>query len=781
MAKQLIIVESPTKAKTISKFLGSEYEVEASFGHVRDLPKSKISIDVKNNFEPVYAIPPKAKEVVTKLKKMARAASSIILATDEDREGEAISWHLVEALGMKYNDPKLKRIVFHEITKGAIDHALQNPRAIDLNLVDAQQARRVLDRLVGYELSPFLWRKIRYGLSAGRVQSVAVRLVVEREREIQAFKAEEYWSIEAQLSKQSGAPIFTAKLSKIDGKVVGKMGINNGTDAKKITGDLEGGTYKVIDITKKEVKRNPSPPFTTSTLQQEAARKLGFSAKQTMAVAQGLYENGFITYMRTDSLNLAQSALAQAREVVEQEFGKQYTLSEPRYYANKSKGAQEAHEAIRPTDLSLLPHNFKGSSDRNAGRLYDLIWKRTVACQMQQAIFDQTGVDIAAGSASAADKYTFRANGQVVKFDGFIRAYTEGTDEKNEDEIEGVLPELAAEEILKLHELSPIQHFTEPPARYSDATLVKTLEAAGVGRPSTYAPTLSTIQERGYVTKEDKKYAPTDEGYLVTDMLVENFPEIVDINFTSKIEEDFDKIAEGELKWVPVIEDFYGPFKEHLAQKEKEVEKQIEVSTTPCPHCGEMMLIKYGRMGKFLACPQEGSKVTQPMPEEAAQIAALEEKTKDEKCPICDKPMNVRRGRFGFFLGCSDYPTCKGISKIYNKTGFKCPLCLDTEDRKAKPGDLVEKKGRGRGKPFYACTRWPDCTLILNKKPETEQEVSELYKAWKENPPTPKGEKGKKPARKTAAKKAVKKTTKKAVKQESENASTTESEKIENN
>lgn len=758
MSKQLIIVESPTKAKTISKFLGSDYEVEASFGHVRDLPKSKISIDVENDFKPVYAIPPKAKEVVTKLKKMAKAASSIILATDEDREGEAISWHLVEALGMKYNDPKLKRIVFHEITKSAIDQALANPRAIDLNLVDAQQARRVLDRLVGYELSPFLWRKIRYGLSAGRVQSVAVRLIVEREREIQAFQAEEYWTIEAQLSKQSGAPIFTAKLSKIDGKAVGKLGINNEASAKTITTHLEGSAYKVIDITKKEVKRNPSPPFTTSTLQQEAARKLGFSAKQTMAVAQGLYENGFITYMRTDSLNLAQSALTQAQEVIAQEFGKQYGLSQPRFYSNKSKGAQEAHEAIRPTDLALRPQDFKTGSDRNAGRLYELIWKRTLACQMQQAVFDQTGVDIAAGPSDSVAKYTFRANGQVVKFDGFIRAYTEGTDEKNEDEIEGALPELAVQETLKLHQLSPLQHFTEPPPRYTDATLVKTLEAAGVGRPSTYAPTLSTIQERGYVTKEDKKYAPTDEGYLVTDMLVENFPEIVDINFTSKIEEDFDKIAEGELSWVPVIEEFYRPFKTHLAQKEQEVEKQIEVSTTPCPHCGQMMLIKYGRMGKFLACPKEGSKVTQPMPEEAAQIATLEEKTKDEKCPLCEKTMNVRRGRFGFFLGCSDYPNCKGISKIYNKTGFKCPLCLNTPERATKPGDLVEKKGRGRGKPFYACTRWPDCTLILNKKPDTQAEVDELYKLWKENPPVPKGEKGKKPARKKTAKKVAKKT-----------------------
>ncbi len=762
MSKQLIIVESPTKAKTISKFLGSGYEVEASFGHVRDLPKSKLSIDVENDFEPNYTIPPKAKEVIAKLKKMAKSASSIILATDEDREGEAISWHLVQALGLGNEkqivdgkeDKRIKRIVFHEITKTAIDKALENPRDIDLNLVDAQQARRVLDRLVGYELSPFLWRKIRYGLSAGRVQSVAVRLIVEREREINAFKAEEYWSIEALLSKLQDKLQFNSKLTKIKDKAVGKMGINNEADAKQITSDLDGAEYKVAEITKKEVKRNPSPPFTTSTLQQEAARKLGFSAKQTMAVAQSLYEHGHITYMRTDSLNLAQSALAQAQQVIEQEFGKNYGLKEARHFSNKSKGAQEAHEAIRPTNLAALPQDMKLKLDRNAGRLYDLIWKRTIASQMQQAIFDQTAVDI------TAKDYTFRANGQVIKFDGFVRAYTEGTDEKSEDEVEGALPELKVGETLKLHELSPIQHFTEPPPRYTDATLVKALEAHGIGRPSTYAPTLTTIQERGYVTKEDKKYAPTDEGNLVTDMLVEHFPEIVDINFTSQIEGELDDIAEGKLKWVPVIEHFYTPFKKHLIEKEKEVEKQVEVSTTPCPHCSKPMLIKYGRMGKFLACPEEGSKVTLPMPEEAAQIKALEEKTKDEKCPICGKPMNVKRGRFGFFLGCSDYPNCKGISKIWNKTGFKCPLCLETEDRKDKPGDIVEKKGRGRGKPFYACTRWPDCTLIMNKKPESEAELMELFQNWKDNPPTPKGDK--KPARKTAKKKVAKKATRKS-------------------
>ena len=761
MPKQLIIVESPTKAKTISKFLGPDYEVEASFGHVRDLPKSKLSIDVENNFEPNYIIAPKAKEVITKLKKMAKSASSIILATDEDREGEAISWHLVQALNLGdekqivdgKEDKRVKRIVFHEITKTAIEHALANPRDIDLNLVDAQQARRVLDRLVGYELSPFLWRKIRYGLSAGRVQSVAVRLIVEREREINAFKAEEYWSIEALLSKVKDKLTFNSKLTKISDKAVGKMGISSEAEAKKITTDLDGATYKVIDITKKEVKRNPSPPFTTSTLQQEAARKLGFSAKQTMAVAQNLYENGHITYMRTDSLNLASSALTQAQTVIALEFGKNYGLAQPRFYANKSKGAQEAHEAIRPTDLSAFPQIMRTKVDRNAGRLYDLIWKRTIASQMQQAIFDQTAVDI------EAKNYTFRANGQVIKFDGFVRAYTEGSDEVSEDEIEGALPELTVGETLKLHELSPNQHFTEPPPRYTDATLVKALEAHGIGRPSTYAPTLTTIQDRGYVTKEDKKYAPTDEGNLVTDMLVEHFPEIVDINFTSHIEEEFDDIAEGKLKWVPVIEEFYTPFKKHLIEKEASVEKQVEVSTTPCPHCSKPMLIKYGRMGKFLACPEEGSKVTLPMPEEAAQIKALEEKTKDERCPICGKPMKVTRGRFGFFLGCVDYPKCKGISKIWNKTGFKCPLCLESEDRRDKPGDVVEKKGRGRGKPFYACTRWPDCTLILNIKPESEAQLAELFTEMKDKLANPTKYK-KKPAKKRVAKKTGKKSAK---------------------
>ncbi len=758
---QLILVESPTKSKTIQKFLGSGYKVEASYGHVRDLPKSKISVDVENNFEPTYIIPPKAREIIAKLKSLTKNASSIILATDEDREGEAISWHLVQALGLGdeaqiakgKEDRRIKRIVFHEITKTAIDEAMKNPRDLDLNLVDAQQARRVLDRLVGYELSPFLWRKIRYGLSAGRVQSVAVRLVVEREREIEKFKAEEYWSIEARLSKNGDDKTFTAKLNKIGEKAVGKMDVKTEDEAKKITADLDGASYAVKDIQQKEVKRNPSPPFTTSTLQQEAARKLGLSAKQTMMVAQRLYEGvelgeeghqGLITYMRTDSLNLAASALGAISDLIKKEFGSDYVLPAFRHFTNKSKGAQEAHEAIRPTDVTKKPEDVKKYLDRSQFKLYELIWKRTIACQMAPALLEQTSVDIiAAGGKSQAANYLFRATGQTVKFDGFIRDYTEGQDEKAEDEIEGVLPKLSLEEKLKLLELSPLQHFTEAPPRYSDATLIKALEAHGVGRPSTYAPTLTTIQERGYVTREEKKYKPTEEGFMVNDMLVENFPEIVDINFTSHIEEELDDIAEGKIKWVEVMREFYGPFKQHLKEKEESVQKEVIVSDTPCPHCGKMMHIKFGRMGKFLACPEEGSKVTLPMPEEAAQIKTLEEKTKDEKCPICGKPMKVKRGRFGFFLGCTDYPKCKGISKIWNKTGFKCPACLARRSLgEVGPdyiiGDVVERKSRGRGKPFWACNRFPDCNFIMNKKPESQAEVQEALKHWKENPPKPK-------------------------------------------
>lgn len=728
---KLVIVESPTKAKTISRFLGKEYRVESSYGHVRDLPKSKIGIEVKRNFAPSYVVPPKAKELVAKLKTDAKKASLIILATDEDREGEAIAWHLVQALELGEekdinngeSDSRIRRIVFHEITKPAIQEALAHPRGIDVNLVDAQQARRVLDRLVGYELSPFLWRKVRYGLSAGRVQSVAVRLVVEREREIQKFKKDEYWTIEAIFSKSSADQTFSAKLFAVEGKPLGKMGIPAKASAEKPLPDLKKARYRISQVTVKEKRRTPPPPFTTSTLQQEAARKFGFSAKQTMVIAQQLYEKGHITYMRTDSVHLAQSALLHAQRVIGEYFGKEYQLPAPRFYKTGAKGAQEAHEAIRPTDFSKKIGDSLKLSDRGQQRLYGLIWKRAVASQMQEAIVEQTSVDI----ATEDDRYLFRASGQVIRFDGFIRIYTEGRDENGENETEGILPPLSQGERVALTELTPLQHFTEPPPQYTDATLIKALETAGIGRPSTYAPTLSTIQEREYVEKIQKKYHPTEIGILVNDILVEHFPEIIDIGFTSHIEEELDSIAEGKMKWTEVCKEFYGPFKKNLSEKEESVKKQVEISEVPCPHCGKMMLMKFGRMGKFLACPDPESKVTLPMPEEAAKIKELSEKTRDERCPLCGEPMEVKRGRFGFFLGCADYPKCKGVSRIWNKTGFRCPHC--------KQGDVVEKKSRGRGKLFYACTRYPDCTFVMNKKPETQEELAAALKHWKENPP----------------------------------------------
>ena len=728
--KPLIIVESPTKAKTISRFLGSAYTLASSYGHIRDLPKSKLGIDVAKHFAPTYVIPMKAKEVVASLTKEVRTASRVILATDEDREGEAIAWHLLHALELAGSGAKgkkvkaVERIVFHEITKGAIEDALQHPREIDLKLVDAQQARRVLDRLVGYELSPFLWRKIRYGLSAGRVQSVAVRLVVEREREIQKFAREEYWTIEAEFEKKDTKP-FPAWLVSFRGESIPKMAVRNEAQANRIADDVREGPHRVLSVSKKEMLRNPAAPFTTATLQQEASRKLGFSAKQTMTIAQRLYEEGAITYMRTDSVHLSETALAQAKSVITEQFGASYALPAPRRYATKSKGAQEAHEAIRPTDFAR--HAEKGLGDRGTQRLYDLIWKRTVASQMQSAQLEHTSVDI-----GAEGRHVFRANGQIIKFDGFIRAYTEGQDEPEEEA--GTLPELREGETLLCAALLPRQHFTEPPPRYTDATLIKSLEAEGIGRPSTYAPTLSTIQDRGYVEKLERAYHPTEIGTVVNDLLVEHFPEIVDIHFTSHIEEELDAVAEGTLPWEKVCEEFYTPFKARLTEKEATVLKHMEESETPCPHCGKMMMIKFGRMGKFLACPDPETKVTLPMPEEAAQIRELQEKTKGERCPLCGKTMDVKRGRFGFFLGCSEYPKCKGVAKIWNKTGFKCPACA-ASDRRDKPGDIVEKKGKGRRVPFYACTRYPDCTFVMNKKPENQAELDAGFETWKNKPP----------------------------------------------
>jgi DNA topoisomerase I len=598
----LVIVESPAKGRTIEKFLGPEYTVQASFGHVRDLPRTVLGVDVENNFEPKYVVPPKAKKTIAALKKLIPKSEKIIMATDEDREGEAISWHLVQALGLENSESKtlnskqkkVERIVFHEITKGAIEKALEHPRSIDMNLVDAQQARRVLDRLVGYKLSPFLWKKIARGLSAGRVQSVAVRLVVEREREIENFKSEEYWTVGAKLKSENEkvkTEGFEAFLAKINGETIQKPGIKTKTEVDEILKNLEGVDYIVSKIDRKEMKRVPPPPFITSTLQQEAFKKLRFSSKQTMMLAQQLYENGHITYMRTDSTNLSDQAIWAAKDAIMNLFGEKYWAGFPRKYKVKSRLAQEAHEAIRPTDPSRTPENIKSELEPQQFRLYDFIWRRFMATQMKEAVFDTMSIDINAG------KYTFSANGQTLKFDGFLKVYPIKYEETE-------LPPLEEKEKLELLELKPDQHFTKPPARYNEASLVKTLEKFGIGRPSTYAPIISTIQGRNYVQKDRTRYFhPTEIGKMVNDLLVQHFPEVVDLKFTGKMEDNLDEIAEGKEKWTSVLKEFYEPFAATLERKYKEVGgKTVEETDEVCEKCGGKMVIRMGRFGKFLAC-----------------------------------------------------------------------------------------------------------------------------------------------------------------------------------
>jgi len=706
MPKSLVIVESPTKARTITKFLGKDFQVESSFGHIRDLPVKTLGVDTKNNFEPEYEIPVKAKKTVDKLKKIAAKADQIILATDEDREGEAIAWHLSAALNL--DEKKAERIVFHEITKNAIEEALKNPRHLDLKLVDAQQARRILDRLVGYKLSPLLWKKVARGLSAGRVQSVAVRIIVDREREIQNFKSEEYWSIEAELEKNKQN--FIAQLIKAGNKKLTKLAIKNETEAQTIFADLQKAKYQVISIDKKETLRQPPTPFTTSTLQQEAGKKLGYSAKQTMMLAQQLYEGvelgsegsvGLITYMRTDSLNLSGFSLDNVRDYIQNKIGPNYIPDKPRFFKTKSKGAQEAHEAIRPTDVFRTPDEIANYLNPKQLKLYKLIWQRTLACQMQPAIFDSTTIDI------KANDFTFRATGSIIKFDGFLKVYKTLIKEN-------ILPDLKENDELNLIELKKLQHFTQPPARYSEATLIKAMEEYGIGRPSTYAPTLATIQDRNYVKKnEEKKLQPTDIGIVVNDLLVEHFPQIVDLNFTAKMEEELDEIAEGKRKWQPVIKEFYLPFEKLLKTKEKEISKKdlVEEKTDlKCEKCGSPMVIKTGRYGKFLACSNYPEcKNVQPIMVTKEEKEAEETK---EKCPKCESPLIVKTGRFGKFLACSNYPTCKFTKNIQSSTGVACPKC--------QKGEIVAKRSK-RGKTFYACNRYPDCDYALWSKPTGEK------------------------------------------------------------
>jgi len=720
----LVIVESPTKAKTITKFLKNSYKVESSFGHIRDLPKRDMGVDVENNFEPKYVIPLKSKKTVTNLKKLAAKADKVILASDEDREGEAIAWHLAIALGLDKKQEKIERIAFHEITESAIKEALANPRQIDMKLVNAQQARRILDRLVGYKLSPFLWKKVVKGLSAGRVQSVAVRLVVEREREIQKFNPEEYWSVDAALLTQN-QETFTARLNKINDKVIDKLFIKNKEQSDNILSELKGAEYVVSEVKKREAKKNPPKPFTTSSLQQAANRLLGFSAKQTMMLAQQLYEGidiageghvGLITYMRTDSLNLSDKFLVEAKDYLNQTLGEKYSLKIARKFKTKSKGAQEAHEAIRPTEASRTPEKLKNSLNNNQYKLYKLIWQRAIASQMPEAIVSATEIDIDAKKDNQS-KYQFRATGQIIVFDGYLNIYPE----KSKD-IE--LPNVKEAENLNLDKIISDQHFTKPPARYSDAGLVKALERYGIGRPSTYAPTIATIETRNYVTRDEgKRLMPTEIAFTVNDLLVAHFPAIVDYEFTAKMEDDLDEVAGGSKEWQPVIKEFYEPFNANLEAKYKEINKEDivpeEKTEEICEKCGSPMIIKTGRYGKFLACSNFpecrniksiGADGKAKPEEKSEKIKELEDKYKDEVCAKCGAPMIVKIGRFGPFLACSNYPKCKtikGIDDGSNSTGIKCPVCGE--------GEIVAKRSR-RG-IFYACNRYPDCKTSFSSKP----------------------------------------------------------------
>ncbi len=711
--KHLVIVESPTKAKTISKFLGKDYRVESSFGHIRDLPKSKMGVDIEHDFEPEYEIPKANQKRATELKKLAKSSEDVYFATDEDREGEAISWHLQQIL--KVPDNKVKRIAFHEITKTAVMHALENPRLLNNNLVDAQQARRILDRLVGYELSPFLWKKVARGLSAGRVQSVAVRLVVEREKEINAFVPQEYWTIEIDVSDKTKVQ-FHASLHSANGKTLDKFDIHNEKEAQDILKTLEKASYQVKDMTMKDTTRKPPTPFTTSTLQQDANRRLRFSPKQTMMFAQQLYEGieagseedgGYITYMRTDSVNLSEKFLTETQELLKAQYGDKYAKG-PKTYTTKSKLAQEAHEAIRPTVVSRTPESVKGHLTDAQYKLYDLIWRRSVATQMPDALYEATTIDIDTLAGKKSTGYVFRATGQIEKFDGFTKVY-------QTDREEVLLPSVKKGDDLTLEKFEPLQHFTKPPARYSEAGLVKILEEHGIGRPSTYAPTISTIIERKYVVKEENRLKPTEMAVLVNDILVEHFPNIVDYEFTARMEDDLDEVAHGKKEWVPLLRDFYTPFKKNLKEKDKELSKKElteEATDEVCEKCGKPMVIKMGRFGKFFACTgYPECKNTKPIESKEEQEEDQKAITEAEPCEKCGSPMVIKTGRFGKFLGCSKYPECKNIRSLsLKKLGIKCPDC--------GKGNVVEKKTK-RGKMFYGCDRYPECEFASWTKPET--------------------------------------------------------------
>jgi len=712
MAHSLVIVESPAKAKTIEKFLGPGYQVLASYGHVRDLPSKDGSVDVGHGFIPKYVVSPKARKQLALLRQALHGADQLFLATDPDREGEAISWHLLEALGIDEHgrQPMVSRVVFHEITRAAVAEAMAHPRRISRQLVEAQQARRILDYLVGFNLSPVLWRKIKGSRSAGRVQSVALRLICEREAEIEAFVPREYWTIEATLSGRAGGS-FDARLQAIDGQKLDKFAIDTAAAAEELVTTIRPLPFRIDAIAQTEKQRRPAPPFTTSTLQQEANRKLGFAARKTMSLAQRLYEGidigdgpvGLITYMRTDSVNLSTVAQQEARQVIEQRYGKSYLPAAPRTYQNRAKNAQEAHEAIRPTSLVRHPDEVKSALSSEEYRLYRLIWERTLASQMANAIFDATTVDILAG-----ERYQFRASGQVVRFPGFMKAYIEGLDQES-DEPEGLLPELAEQEPLTLEGLESAGHVTQPPPRYTEASLVKTLEEYGIGRPSTYAAIMNTLVERKYVRLLKRTFFPEDLGREVTRFLKQEFERYVDYDFTANMEEDLDAISRGEQQWQAFLQSFWGPFSTEVEQARGKTMNGEDLGES-CPECTKPLVKKFGRKGYFIACSgYPECRYTRPLGGEKAEEPVYSE----ERCGKCQAPMLIKDGRFGKYLACSAYPDCKNIQPLVKPrgTGVACPACSE--------GELTEKKSR-YGKIFFSCNRYPKCKLALWDPPQAK-------------------------------------------------------------
>lgn len=721
MSKYLVIVESPAKAKTIEKYLGKDYHVMASYGHVRDLIPKEGAVDPEHDFAMKYEVIERNAKHVDAIRKALKNCDGLYLAPDPDREGEAIAWHIQQILEEKkaLKNKKVARVVFHQITKNAVQNAIASPRDISMDLVNAQQARRALDYLVGFQLSPLLWRKIRPGLSAGRVQSPALRLICEREAEIEKFISQEYWSIHAALSAHDQS--FTARLTHWNGKKLEQFDVNNAEISKEICGTLTKaakGQCRVASVTKKERKRHPAAPFTTSTLQQEASRKLGFSAQRTMQIAQQLYEgidtgegsSGLITYMRTDSVTLAQEALVELRECIESRYGKDYLPEESRVYKTKSKNAQEAHEAIRPTNAFRIPQEIKDHLTPEQFKLYDLIWKRTVACQMIDATLNTVAVDFEIKDS------TFRANGSTILFPGFISVYQEDVDDKKlaEDEAEKMLPPLEEGETVPVESITGEQHFTEPPPRFTEASLVKTLEEFGIGRPSTYASIIATLKNREYVEMDAKRFKPTDVGRIVNRFLTQYFTMYVDYDFTAKLENDLDAIASGETEWVPVLEHFWAPFKTqieavHVNVKRSDVTQ--EAIDENCPTCGKQLSIRLGKRGRFIGC--------QGYPEcnytrNLSDDAQSEPETIDRACPECESPLLIRHGKYGKFIGCSNYPKCKHIEPLEQPEDTKvdCPKC--------KKGHIVKRKSR-RGKIFYSCNKYPDCDYALWYQPIHEK------------------------------------------------------------